>query len=75
MTVAAALSGAVTYPANDPVNKTLRSFQVDLSGNPPLADILKQQPRARASNSPSPMKPSPAPSSASNRAIAPPVGR
>ncbi|MCL2641676.1 MAG: hypothetical protein FWD53_12580, partial [Phycisphaerales bacterium] len=32
----------VTYAANEPVNKTLRSFQVDLSGNPPLADIVNQ---------------------------------
>ncbi|MCL2647469.1 MAG: DUF4139 domain-containing protein [Phycisphaerales bacterium] len=32
----------VTYAANDPVNKTLKSFQVDLSGNPPLADIVNQ---------------------------------
>jgi hypothetical protein len=32
----------ITYPANDPVNRTLRSFQVNLSGDPPLADILKQ---------------------------------
>jgi hypothetical protein len=32
----------ITYPANDPVNRTLRSFQVNLSDDPPLADILKQ---------------------------------
>ncbi len=32
----------ITYPANDPVNRTLRSFEVNLSGDPPLADILKQ---------------------------------
>lgn len=32
----------ITYPANDPVNRTLRSFQVNLSGDPTLADILKQ---------------------------------
>ncbi len=34
--------GAVTYPANDPVSRTLRSFEVNLSGDPTLADILKQ---------------------------------
>jgi len=32
----------ITYPANDPVNRTLRSFEVNLSGDPPMADILKQ---------------------------------
>lgn len=32
----------ITYPANDPVNRTLRSFEVNLSGDPPLAEILKQ---------------------------------
>jgi hypothetical protein len=32
----------ITYPANDPINRTLRSFQVNLSGDPPLAEILKQ---------------------------------
>jgi hypothetical protein len=32
----------VTYPAIDPVSKTLKSFQVDLSSNPAMADILSQ---------------------------------
>jgi hypothetical protein len=32
----------VTYPAIDPVGKTLRSFQVDLSNNPGMSDILSQ---------------------------------
>jgi len=32
----------ITYPSNDPVNRTLRSFQVNLSGDPSLSDILKQ---------------------------------
>ncbi len=32
----------ITYPANDPVGRTLRSFQVNLSDDPPLADILRQ---------------------------------
>lgn len=33
---------AVTYPSQDPVEKTLRSFQVDITGNPPLAQLLNQ---------------------------------
>ncbi len=32
----------VTYPANDPVSRTLRSFEVNLFADPPLADILRQ---------------------------------
>ncbi len=34
--------GAVTYPSQDPIEKTLRSFQVDITGNPSLADLLNQ---------------------------------
>ena len=33
---------AVVYPSQDPLSKTLRSFQVDITGNPPLADLLTQ---------------------------------
>lgn len=33
---------AVTYPSLDPIEKTLRSFQVDITGNPPLAQLLNQ---------------------------------
>src|SRR5947207_2283170 len=33
---------AVTYPSQDPVAKTLKSFQVDITSNPPLADLLNQ---------------------------------
>src|SRR4051812_2266729 len=32
----------VTYPSQDPIAKTLRSFQVDITNNPPLADLLNQ---------------------------------
>ncbi len=32
----------ITYPSLDPISKTLRSFQVDITGNPPLADLLNQ---------------------------------
>ncbi len=32
----------VTYPSLDPVEKTLRSFQVDITGNPSLAQLLNQ---------------------------------
>jgi hypothetical protein len=34
--------GTVVYPSQDPLAKTLRSFQVDLSHNPSLADLLTQ---------------------------------
>jgi len=33
---------SVVYPSQDPVAKTLSSFQVDLSGNPSLAELLQQ---------------------------------
>ena len=33
---------AVTYPSNDPVERQLGSFQIDLSGEPTLAAILSQ---------------------------------
>jgi hypothetical protein len=32
----------VQYPSQDPVEKTLASFQVDISGNPSLADLINQ---------------------------------
>jgi hypothetical protein len=32
----------VQYPSQDPIEKTLRSFQVDITGNPPLAELLNQ---------------------------------
>jgi hypothetical protein len=34
--------GTVVYPSQDPLAKTLRSFQVDLSDNPSLAELLTQ---------------------------------
>src|SRR5262245_34383469 len=34
--------GAVVYPSQDPLSKTLRSFQVDLSNNPSLGELLTQ---------------------------------
>jgi len=33
---------AVTYPSRAPLSKTLRSFQVDITSNPSLADLLNQ---------------------------------
>ena len=33
---------AITYPSQDPVFKTLRSFQIDITDNPSLADLLNQ---------------------------------
>src|SRR6266576_2968 len=32
----------ITYPSQDPIAKTLKSFQVDITANPPLADLLNQ---------------------------------
>jgi hypothetical protein len=34
--------GVITYPSQDPIAKTLRSFQVDITKNPSLADLLNQ---------------------------------
>jgi hypothetical protein len=33
---------SITYPSQDPVAKTLRSFQVDITANPGLAQLLNQ---------------------------------
>ncbi len=32
--------GTVVYPSQDPISKTLRSFQVDISANPSLGELL-----------------------------------
>jgi hypothetical protein len=32
----------ITYPSQDPVAKTLKSFQVNITDNPPLRDLLNQ---------------------------------
>lgn len=32
----------VTYPSNDPIARSLKSFGVDISGNPSLPDLLQQ---------------------------------
>jgi hypothetical protein len=40
---------AVTYPSQDPVAKTLKSFQVDITANPSLAELLNQLRGARVS--------------------------
>ncbi|MEP6494684.1 MAG: DUF4139 domain-containing protein [bacterium] len=34
--------GAITYPSQDPLAKTLKSFQVDITQNPTLAQLLNQ---------------------------------
>ncbi len=39
--------GTVIYPSQDPLSKTLRSFQVDISRNPSLGELLKQLRGAR----------------------------
>jgi len=39
--------GAITYASQDPLAKTLRSFQVDITQNPSLADLLNQLRGAR----------------------------
>jgi hypothetical protein len=41
--------GAITYPSQDPLAKTLRSFQVDITQNPSLAQLLNQLRGARVS--------------------------
>src|SRR6266478_8367919 len=33
---------AVTYPSQGPLARTLKSFQIDLTANPPLAELLNQ---------------------------------
>lgn len=37
----------ITYPSLDPLSRTLKSFEVDITGNPPLADLLNQLRGAR----------------------------
>jgi hypothetical protein len=32
----------ITYPSQDPIAKTLKSFQIDITANPSLADLLNQ---------------------------------
>jgi hypothetical protein len=39
--------GAITYASQDPLEKTLRSFQVDITQNPSLAELLNQLRGAR----------------------------
>ena len=39
--------GVITYPSQDPVAKTLRSFQVDITSNPSVAQLLGQLRGAR----------------------------
>ncbi len=41
--------GAITYPSQDPLSKTLKSFQVDIAQNPTLADLLNQLRGAKVS--------------------------
>jgi hypothetical protein len=54
----------VTYPSLDPLSKTLGSFQVNIAGNPSLADLLNQL-RGAVVTVTTP-RPSAAPSSASS---------
>lgn len=39
--------GAVTYPSQDPLAKTLKSFQINIGDNPSLGDLLNQVRGAR----------------------------
>jgi hypothetical protein len=41
--------GVVAYPSQDPIEKILRSFQIDITGDPSLAELLKQLRGARVS--------------------------
>src|SRR6185369_11708652 len=40
---------AVTYPSQGPLARTLKSFQIDLTSNPPLAELLNQLRGAKVS--------------------------
>src|SRR3954470_16332103 len=35
-------AGTVTFPSLDPIERTLKSFQVDITSNPALEDLLNQ---------------------------------
>src|SRR5688572_23686017 len=35
-------AGTVSYPSQEPLERTLKSFQVDVTANPSLADLLNQ---------------------------------
>ena len=35
--------GVITYPSQDPVAKTLRSFQIDITANPSLAETISAE--------------------------------
>jgi len=39
--------GTISYPSQDPLSKTLKSFQVDITQNPSLAQLLNQLRGAR----------------------------
>jgi len=39
--------GTVSYPSQAPLNRTLKSFQVDITSNPPLPELLNQLRGAR----------------------------
>jgi hypothetical protein len=39
--------GAITYPSQDPISKTLKSFQVDITHNPGMSELLDQLRGAR----------------------------
>jgi hypothetical protein len=39
----------ITYPSQDPLSKTLKSFQVDITGNPSVGQLLNQLRGARVS--------------------------
>ena len=42
-------AGTVSYPSQEPIERTLKSFQVDITGNPTLHDLLNQLRGARLS--------------------------
>jgi hypothetical protein len=48
--------GVITYPSQDPIAKTLRSFQIDITANPSLADLLNQLRGAKVTISAGPEK-------------------
>lgn len=49
LTDRAGMVSSVTYPSQDPLERALRSFAIDISGNPSLAQLLMQVRGARVS--------------------------
>ena len=42
----------ISYPSQDPIAKTLRSFQIDITSNPSLGELLNQIARRKSESDP-----------------------